>query len=554
MMKPVVVCFDAGSITPVVEAFRKKYPSNQIIIAADGDEVGRSKAETAANKYNCKVIAPEFPVDFNLEKHKDFNDLHVACGLKAVRQQLTLPEPEICEEDPQVIIEPCFSTAKEPCRSFHVNVLPPILREYVSFLSERTNAHPIMITASVLAMVSGYLGTKVYISDEEYFQDLYPNLWMLCIARSGQFKTTALNKGAKIAYENQSEIFKAIKDTREQAVKDKITVDDDHILKISRKNVVLPSKITAEGFLEHLSQGHEGAVFASEFGGWLQNLDKNHNNDFKAILTEFYDVPMAYRYKTKTQGDCIIQKPFMSICGVSTMAWISLNLKSTDISSGFFARFLILTPPYQEETPLALPAKVMNESTVEEDKFKQYLKLTLEKISDTRAYKLSDDACKQFTKIHNAMYDESKQYDERAQEILQPYLKRWSPYLLKIAMIMQVFIDADTDVIDDVAILIAYDFLLPAIRSTTLLLENELGESEHQGKCRKLYEWISARTKISGKPVKRQTIMSSKKLDGGTKEFDYILQSLIDQGKIECKEHLKKNESEYFVVDTVEKN
>ncbi len=170
-----------------------------------------------------------------------------------------------------------------------------------------------MVTCSVLTMVSGLLGTKVFIPSDNYFQKLYTNLWILCIAKSGQFKTTALNKGANLAYKRQSELLIDIKRLQEEfkfseeSQKHKIHVE---LITKSLENIILPTKITSEGLIEHLAQGHKGVIYASEFGIWLQNLEKTQNNDLKGIFTELYDVPLNWRYKTKTQGDFILEEPF----------------------------------------------------------------------------------------------------------------------------------------------------------------------------------------------------------------------------------------------------
>src|SRR5690606_24692282 len=279
-------------------------------------------------------------------------------------------------------------------------------------------------------------------------------------------------------------------------------------------NIVLPTKLTAEAFLEYLGQGHQGAIYASEFGGWLQNLDKSHNNDFKAILTEFYDVPSYYRYKTKTQGDCIIETPYISICGVSTMPWITANLKPSDVPSGFFARFLIFVPPYQDGIPSAFPALLDNSCIDAEHKFKDLISKILESIGEQRSFHLDDDARQLIEKFHIYIYQIPKTYSDRAEEILQPYLKRWSPYLIKLSMITQLFINYETDRIGSAAVISAMSLLIPAMKSTAMLFEGELGESEHQRKCRIIFEWMCQKIKDTGKPIKRHTVISSKKLDG----------------------------------------
>lgn len=548
--KPVVIAFDSGNLDCVAQNVKSLYPEAEIIIAGDNDAggVGQKKAAEAAKNIGVSFIIPVFPREFASESNTDFNDLYQSCGIEEVAQQLN----QTSMNTPAPIAVPSgLFDQDEPCAEFKLSYLPETLREYVTALSKTTNAHPIMITSSVLVTVSAFIGTKMVMKKGVYFQDLYPNLWILCIARSGQYKTTALNNGAKIANDKQDQVFKAMKAMECESPSEELK---DQILQKSLEGVVLPTKLTAEAFLAHLAEGHQGAVYAGEFGGWLQNLDKNHNNDFKAILTEFYDVPSSYRSKTKTQGDHIIETPYISICGVSAMPWIRHNLKPSDIASGFFARFLLFVPPYQEGKSLAFPEPVEEAHIQAEQKFKACLDDILYSIGEKRFMYPSDEARKLIQFYHDYIIDFPKQYGDKAEEILQPYVKRWSPTLIKLSMIMQLFIDPKTDQVSEVAVMSAMKILTPAMKSTAMLFEKDLGESEHQRKCRIIFEFICKKTKETGNPIKRQTIMTSKKLDGGSAEYDYVLKSLTEEGKITYKEFTKKNESEYLIVEEIENN
>jgi putative DNA primase/helicase len=124
--KPVVVAFDAGNIIPVIESITTKYPSLNIIVAADNDQfneyginIGKQKAEEAAEKYGVQYILPEFPEELIARLKAagdimptDFNDLHVHCDLEVVTSQLNiqnvasnidkkpvLPSPYILKKD-----------------------------------------------------------------------------------------------------------------------------------------------------------------------------------------------------------------------------------------------------------------------------------------------------------------------------------------------------------------------------------------------------------------------------------------------------------------------
>lgn len=87
---PVIVCFDAGNIKPVVEAWRKQNPTQHLIICADNDQwkesnTGIDKAKEAAKNYGCCLAIPDF-TDLDIsDKPTDFNDLHTLAGSDKVK-------------------------------------------------------------------------------------------------------------------------------------------------------------------------------------------------------------------------------------------------------------------------------------------------------------------------------------------------------------------------------------------------------------------------------------------------------------------------------------
>lgn len=123
---PVAVAFDAGNLQPVAEALHKRYPKARILICADDDAYGHcieckapvqiaagadcpacgkphkrdnagvTRASTAAMAVGGQYVAPKFADDdarwakFQAQNHKvtDFNDLHLAESLTAVRVQI----------------------------------------------------------------------------------------------------------------------------------------------------------------------------------------------------------------------------------------------------------------------------------------------------------------------------------------------------------------------------------------------------------------------------------------------------------------------------------
>ena len=93
---PVAVAFDAGNIKDAALAIRKKLPNAQITICADNDpprpdgtNIGVMKAkEAAAAISGARVVVADFSKDERSRGLKDFNDLHQARGLAAVKKNI----------------------------------------------------------------------------------------------------------------------------------------------------------------------------------------------------------------------------------------------------------------------------------------------------------------------------------------------------------------------------------------------------------------------------------------------------------------------------------
>lgn len=545
----VIVALDAGNIFPVVENIRSKFPHVRITIAADNDERGQLEANKTAKIFGCSVVAPKFPPGCTFT---DFNDLHHSQGLSFVSSQIksNLVSSQTMQDELRNIAHN-FLKKEDPCIGFDRSLLPEAIGDYISSICETTNAHPIMITCSVLAMISGYLGARVYIPKGHYFQKLYPNLWFICISDSGHFKTTALNNGARIAYRNKETILEEIRTLKENMGHGN---DDDtkkEILKLSNQDIILPNRSTGEAFIEHMSQGHNGTIYTSELGAWLKNLDKSHNSDFMGILTDLYDVPQTWQHKTKTQGDYILRNPCFSICGVSTLAWLKESFKEKDLKGGFFARFLIFVPPHSDELPDGLPKPVDDQVVKAEEIFNQRLQQVINSIGAQKEYILSPLARSMFDNknnnrgFHQQIYTISKTYGT---DVLGPFTRRWSPSILKLAMIMQLFIDPETNEISSHAVCAAFSILVPAIKSTAHLLQGELMESEPERELRDLKEWIYKRVEDRGRPVNYREIATSKKIKSGkTKDLDSALEMLVSRGDVEHQKGKDKSFGTYNI-------
>lgn len=562
MNSPVVIAFDCGNIESVMAILKMKYPNKRIVIAGDDDverenNPGRNKAIAVARKYGCVAVFPKFPVDYRLENGKrptDFNDLLVISGIEELKKQLL----EVTSTDLSAIIAEGIIKKQHPTERYSLSALPLCLKNYISEMEQFSNVDPIMTTSAVVSTISGFFKTDHLIPDSEYFQNLYANVWILNILESGGFKSTALNLGNAIARKKHAQLVKIIKEQESASCRkgNKKKEDgpiekriDKEYAEILKNDVMLPNLTTGPGLIEDISRGRGGTIFHHEFSTWLSNLEKTYNEGLKSLFTALYDVPDSFDQKTKGDGTLRIEKPFISICGVSTIDWIKEQIKPSDVDSGFFARYLLFLPVLINEIPSALPKK----------KDRSTLLAAQERIEDIlnaaamqyRAYKLPEETKRQFETIHEEMYKDSKNYSEKAQAVLDPYLKRWSPYILKLAMIFQPFFEADKGslkqsdfVIWPESISAALSIVELAIKSTAFLFDTELGESEMQRNCRKVLHYIAK----CGGTVLRHKLLASKVLSGGKLSYDSVLEMLEESGRIGRSSNPVKKDEGYFLI------
>ncbi|ROO25507.1 toprim domain-containing protein [Salinisphaera orenii] len=69
----VLAAVDAGNLESVAVGARQRMPHAEIVVCADADPIGESKARTAAHRARAFVSVPEFPPGV---EGSDYNDLH----------------------------------------------------------------------------------------------------------------------------------------------------------------------------------------------------------------------------------------------------------------------------------------------------------------------------------------------------------------------------------------------------------------------------------------------------------------------------------------------
>jgi len=528
-----------GGSSAVNKADWSPMKGRDVFVNPDADEPGMEAAHAVvaecrkAGARSVSIINPPKGVkqgwDLADAVDEKWTETETLLWIQANTVQVT--NPTVTTVDPRKIKERAEQILRdrEPPAPFTMDLMPELIKTYVQEISKRTDADRLIILMAVLSSMSAVIGRRAYIPEGEYFTRLYCNIWSLTQSLSGSFKTTALNKGCRIAWQIEAKLRAKINALKQQKKSEKETPSlkfiEQEIRELQAQSCILPNRMSCEGLLELLAAGQAGLIPLSEFGVWLDSMQKSHNTGMKPLFTDLFDVPQQYSYKTKSGGYLIINWPFISICGMSTPEWIQDHISLKDVSTGFFARFLLLCPPSKRNVPLALPVIQEPFNSAIENQITTHL----DSLTDDNPFHLVPSAARAFQNVHEAIYSALAQLDEHDQELLAPYAKRWSPYVLKLAIIFQVAIDPEPRKITVEAVQAASTVVEYAIKSTIYLFRGELGMSPFQRDCQRILTYIA---KYNG-TVDRFRILASRILEGGAKDYDEVLCTLEEQNRIE---------------------
>lgn len=185
----VLVAWDAGNLLAVIEAVRGKDACRKVIIAADNDAsgVGQAKAEEAARTVGGLVALPP-------QAGQDFNDLHQAEGLDAVRaciEAAKAPEPgDIEGTTPDGWPEPvCLGETCPP--PLDPAVLPESLRRLCADVADALQVPVELALTGALAVIATAVQGKAKIKVKPGYREPL-NVYLCCALPPGQRKSGTL--------------------------------------------------------------------------------------------------------------------------------------------------------------------------------------------------------------------------------------------------------------------------------------------------------------------------------------------------------------------------
>jgi Protein of unknown function (DUF3987) len=181
------------------------------------------------------------------------------------------------------------------------------VRSAIPTTSAPTEFH---LAASIAALAVA-LGNRVCWNN--WRRDTYPHLWHLVVAPSGSWhKTTSIGH---IAY---------------------------LLGRAGLKELLYASEGSQEAIVSSFGKRPVGLMVFNEFAGFLHNAQKDYARGLPVNFTELYDTPDEW-LRTLKSGDVVVRRPALNIFGTTTIDYFQELVKASDIQSGFYYRFMILT-------------------------------------------------------------------------------------------------------------------------------------------------------------------------------------------------------------------
>ncbi len=369
------------------------------------------------------------------------------------------------------------------------------------------------LVTSLLTALSGAIGKNAYFKITNSL-NIYLNVFAVIVGGSTLMrKTTAMNLvtqdlnriNTKKQKEYSENLDKYLKDA-EYHKENKIKFDEP---KPTREFLILPQNSTVESLADILKDSKRGLMLHSEFGGFLQQLNKGYSADAKQFLTTLYDVPLSYEFGRTTKENTYLERPYFAFLGASTIEWIKNYSNQSDLTSGFFARFIfsIRNIPDKDYIPLLKLKDITRQSP--------YYLNTREIFTwlcDIRE-EIKLDLTKEATEYH-IEYDRQSYYELLSSENNEElsFKGRLLTYTLKFAGLITLC-DKRTVVnlqdIEDAILLTDY-----YKQNVELLLNSELNRTELSNQEERIINLLEKNsTSLKRSEVMKRTRMSSKELD-----------------------------------------
>ena len=262
--------------------------------------------------------------------------------------------------------------AKGNLVSMNFNELHPFVTRFIDTIGSEIESPDEFLAIDFIVTAGSIIGSRVCY--EAGVRTLYPNFWFCKLGPSTIVKKTSSGNAcrkiiapihAKLIKKHEYDLERYTNYLDRQKSAKGSSGRVKAIEEPKEQFVFLPADITIEKMLDDLANCNSGIVFIDEIGAYLRRMEKKYSGDSKSTLTELYDTPSLFQRSRVSGGTRNIRFPCISLCAASTPDWLSTNVTSADIASGFLARFLYCYIPKRTK-PLIPRPKPISEKTLKE--------------------------------------------------------------------------------------------------------------------------------------------------------------------------------------------
>lgn len=289
----------------------------------------------------------------------------------------------------------CFLYEQVKHVSYEEDELIPdkgFLQYYLKY-NKRNDAPRIFHLITGLFLISSVIKNRVW-ADPFGASKLYPNLYVLFVAPSGNRKTVAMNKG-----------------------KDVITGFDGSIL--------MPDSIASyEAYLTCFTRRPQATFVLSEFSRFMRRLTRENMGGVKDIITEVYDCPPTHTIFSKGEDHTTINGPCYNIIAGCTPVFLEEDTKPSDWQEGFFSRFIVISA-------VRKVLKGVSARTKEEEDMRLFMLDWFDKIEKIKG--LVD-----LSAVQDDLNKAAKKYSKVKNELLDGFYERTTDYLIKFSILYNI--------------------------------------------------------------------------------------------------------------------
>lgn len=348
--------------------------------------------------------------------------------------------------------------------------------------TQRTDAPSEFHRAVAITLASTAIDRHRWLELEH--KTVHPSVYHLCLARSGQRKSTPINYGEALLAE--------------------------------WPEVVLANEYSPEALVKHLDsrKPSHGTLFADEAGRLFTTMQRRgYGEALKDILSALWDSPVRYA-RQLSQASYALTDVYLNLYLATTLSRVVETLQPEDIASGFLARFLpiVVTAPTVRKPLRSRTPETQAEATRLAESL-SHIRDSLAK--DPKAYPIADGA---LDRLDHAEQDLGAWADrEFEDDLLQPWARRLAEYGSRLAIIFAASESASSIESPHVRRAIA---VVDHAKDGALHIVNELRMGAHARNQERFRRFVLANPGLSKRDAQRKTHWPAKEIEAVATELE----------------------------------